>query len=116
MTTVIISISSNHIQAAHLQWAAQWLSTLLSDAKYSHTLWTADVKGSGLMYMNRLVTGTTDLSPDALLSLLKAAEQRCHRSAGRVTLDLDLMQYGQQRMHLHDWPRPYIQQLINDIL
>ncbi len=32
-----------------------------------------------------------------------------------MTLDLDLMQYGAQRMHLHDWPRPYIQQLINDI-
>ncbi len=116
MTTVIVSISSAHLQPTHIQWASQWLATLLSGVTFSRVLWTADVNGSGQMYMNRLAIGTTSLPPDQLQSLLKAAEQRCGRCAGRITLDLDLMQYGAQRLHLHDWPRPYIQQLINDIL
>ncbi len=115
MVRVIISISSAHLQAAHVQWASQWLVSHLSEVRLSRTLWTADVKGTGRMYMNRLAVGTTTLSSETLQSLLKTMEQRCHRCADQMTLDLDLMQYEAQRMHLHDWPRPYIQQLINDI-
>lgn len=116
MATVIISLGSNHRQAAHIQWASQWLQTMLTDTTCSRLLWTTDIKGSGIVYMNRLIKGTTDLSADSLNALLKAAEQRCGRQGSRVSVDLDLMQYDQQRLHLRDWPRPYIQQLINDIL
>ncbi len=117
MIPVIVSIGSNSLQSPHVQWASQWLASLLFGARFSRVLWTADVKGTGIMYMNRLAAGLTDLSLDTLQSKLKAAEQRCgRREASRVPLDLDLMQYGAQRLHLRDWPRPYIQQLINDIL
>ena len=68
------------------------------------------------MYMNRLVRGTTSLHYDELQQLLKSIEASTGRSPHSVTIDLDLMQYDQQRYHEKDWPRPYIQQLLPDIL
>lgn len=65
--------------------------------------------------MNQLVSGETDLSMEELNLKLKQIEEEVHRTKELVTLDLDLMQYDSQRYHLNDWPRPYIQQLINDI-
>jgi 2-amino-4-hydroxy-6-hydroxymethyldihydropteridine diphosphokinase len=66
--------------------------------------------------MNRLVCGTTDLSEEALQQLLKEIECATGRTKERVTIDLDLMQYDSQRHHEKDWQRPYIQNIIHDIL
>lgn len=112
---VILSLGSCCRPTAHIQWASQWLQQTLSDAKLSKTLWTADIKGFGRMYMNRLISGYTSLSLDALQQTLKAAEKRCGRTAEAITLDIDVMQYDHQQLHLRDWPRPYIQLLINEI-
>ena len=32
-----------------------------------------------------------------------------------IVLDLDLLLYGEQRLHLSDWERPYIQALFDDL-
>ncbi len=116
MFNVIIALGSNSCPAAHIHWASQWLSQAFPGIRFSRTLWTPDVKGTGRFYMNRLAAGTTALSREAVEQLLKQAEAATRRSADSVTLDLDLMQYDGERLHLKDWPRPYIQQLIPDIL
>ena len=108
---VIIAIGSNTCPAAHVQWASQWLSNAFQGVRFSRTLWTPDIKGTGRFYMNRLATGTTNLSREAVERLLKQAEAKTCRTADCVTLDLDLMQYDDTRYHLKDWPRPYIQKL-----
>ena len=70
---VIIALGSNTRQVVHIEWASEWLSTLLSNVKLSRLLWTQDIKGTGLMYMNRLVSGYTLLSADEIEQVLKAA-------------------------------------------
>ena len=65
--------------------------------------------------MNQLITGKTELSIEELSLQLKEIEAEVHRTKKLVTIDLDLMQYDNQRYHLNDWPRPYIQQLLDDI-
>ena len=75
-------------------------------------LWTADIKGSGRWYMNRLVVGKTELSVDDLQNLLKQIESETRRTHEAVTIDLDLMQYDGQRYHEKDWQRPYVTMLI----
>jgi 2-amino-4-hydroxy-6-hydroxymethyldihydropteridine diphosphokinase len=62
--------------------------------------------------MNRLLHAQTTLSPTLLTTLLKQIEQETQRTKQYVTIDLDLMQYDNQRYHLEDWQRPYIQNLI----
>ena len=73
---------------------------------------TDTIGGRGLWYMNRLLRAKTSLSPDQLTTLLKQIEQETQRTKQHVTIDLDLMQYDQQRYHLDDWERLYIQRLL----
>lgn len=116
MSQVMIALGSNWQQALHIAWASQRLSAILDNVRFSRKLWTEDIHGTGIFYMNRLVAGTTTLSPEALQQVLKTIEADLGRSSHRVTIDLDLMLYDQERYHERDWPRPYIQRLIPDIL
>jgi 2-amino-4-hydroxy-6-hydroxymethyldihydropteridine diphosphokinase len=116
MSQVMIALGSNWQQALHIAWASQRLSAILSDIRFSRLLWTEDIHGTGIFYMNCLAVGTTTLSPEALQQVLKAVEADLGRSGSHVTIDLDLMQYDRQRYHERDWPRSYIQRLIPDIL
>lgn len=113
---VIIALGSNIRQTAHIQWASERLKEMLSDYRMSRTIWTDDIKGSGKRYLNRLVCGMTVLSMETLERELKQMEIARKRTKEQVTLDMDLMQYDQQRYHEKDWPRPYIQRLIPDII
>ena len=113
MACVLIALGSNYHQSAHILWASQRLATLLADVAMSPVLWTQDIHGHGLWYMNRLLHGNTTLSVDELNCLLKEIEQETRRSKQHVTIDLDLMQYDDERYHLADWGRPYIQRLLD---
>ena len=113
MACVLIALGSNYHQSAHILWASQRLATLLADVAMSPVLWTQDIHGQGLWYMNRLLRGNTTLSVDQLNSLLKEIEQETRRSKQHVTIDLDLMQYDDERYHLADWQRPYVQRLLD---
>ena len=115
MAYVLIARGSNCRPNVYMTWAAQRLSTLLAEVKCSRRIWTPDIKGRGVMYLNQLVAGTTLLTAEELEMTLKAIEKEGHRSRGHVTIDLDLMLYNDARYHEKDWPRPYIQLLINDI-
>ena len=112
MANVLIALGSNYHQSAHILWASQRLAALLADVTLSPLLWTPDIHGRGLWYMNRLLRAQTSLSPTQLTALLKQIEQETQRTKQYVTIDLDLMQYDNQRYHLEDWQRPYIQNLI----
>ena len=112
---IIIALGSNYQQAVHIHWASQRLTTLLHGIRFSRILWTQDIHGTGVYYMNRLATGSTTLSSDVLIQILKDIETEAGRSENHVTIDLDLMQFGDKYYHKNDWPRPYIQQLIPDI-
>ncbi|MCR5512188.1 MAG: 2-amino-4-hydroxy-6-hydroxymethyldihydropteridine diphosphokinase [Prevotella sp.] len=113
---VVISLGSNSRQAVHIRWASERLSYLLDDCRLSRMLWTPDIKGTGKWYMNRVVAGYTTLSVDELQQLLKQTESEAGRTREEVTIDLDLLQYDEQRYHEKDWQRPYVSLIINDIL
>ena len=116
MPQVIIALGSNTQQQAHIQWASQALATLLTDISASRVIWTQDIKGSGQWYLNKLMAGHTLLSREQLEQQLKALEQRAGRTKQHISIDLDLMMFDQEKLHLNDWPRPYIQNLLPDII
>ena len=113
---VIIAFGSNYRQAAHIRWASERLAWLLNECRLSRVLWTADIRGSGKWYMNRLAAGCTELSADDLQQLLKQTEAETGRTKEVVTIDLDLLQYDSQRYHEKDWQRNYVSAIINDII
>ncbi len=115
MYNVIVSLGSNTLPAAHIQWACERLLATYGDVHFTRKLWTTDIKGNGIWYINRLATFRTSLPLADLEAELKAIEGETGRNTHQVTLDIDVMQYGDQRYHLKDWPRPYIQHLLPDI-
>ena len=70
------------------------------------------------MYLNQLVTGTTELGVEELNEKLKEVEQsldRKHDGSGIVTIDIDLLQYDDERYHLRDWERDYVKNLLPEL-
>ncbi len=128
---VIISLASNHDQETNLHQARLCLAQILSSCIYSDAIWTrpfhagAADDGCGpddgeAMYLNQLVCATTSLDTDELSLALKDMERQLGRTGedrrnGIVRIDLDLLQYDDQRHHLQDWGRPYIKALLSSI-
>lgn len=109
---VLIALGSNHYQLPFIHWASQRLSVILYETHQSPLLWTKDIKRSGRLYMNRLISGYTQLSIHELEQRLKQIETEAHRSSIHITIDMDLMLYDSERHHLQDWTRPYITNLL----
>ena len=116
---IIISLASNYNQEANLEAARTILTQLLSEVHFTSAIYTEPINSlRSEPYLNQLCQGTTALGPNLLSEVLKETEKRqgrTHNEDGIVTLDLDLLQYDDERFHLKDWNRPYIKNLINEL-
>jgi len=115
---VIIALASNHEAEKNLFEAKRLLEQILFDIRYSECKCSkAYGKKSKGTYFNQLLYATTDLQIEELVNRLKDIEIEMGRTAearelDMVCIDLDLMLYDEQRFHLRDWERPYIQDLL----
>ena len=116
---IIISLASNINQEANLEAAREQLTQLLTEVRFTRAIYTEPVNSLRKEpYLNQLCEGSTALGPELLSEVLKEHEKRqgrTHNEDGIVTLDLDLMQYDDDRYHLRDWERSYIKELINEL-
>ena len=116
---IIISLASNIDHEANLEAARQQITQLLTEVRFTRAIYTEPVNSLRKEpYLNQLCEGTTALGPELLSEVLKELEKRqgrTHNEDGIVTLDLDLMQYDDDRYHLRDWERSYIKELINEL-
>ena len=121
MHKVLILLSSNRYQSANLQKARVSLEAVLVEPQYSRELWTEPIGTTRSdHYLNQLVEAKTALGFDELSSALKDIEVAfgrtpSKRQMGIVPIDLDLLQYDEQQLHLKDWSRPYVTQLIGQL-
>lgn len=116
---IIISLASNEDPEAHLAAAREQLTQLLTEAHFTSAIWTEPVNTSRqVSYLNQLCTGTTALGVNLLGEVLKETERRLgriHNEDGIVAIDLDLLQYDDQKYHLRDWNRDYVKNLLNEL-
>jgi 2-amino-4-hydroxy-6-hydroxymethyldihydropteridine diphosphokinase len=111
---VAVALGSNlGDRHAHLAWAVERLSGILTSLRVSPILETepVGVPDEQPAYLNAVVVGETDLDPRPLLAELLALERRRGRErrsfrAAR-TLDLDLILYGDRVMHAADLDVPH---------
>ena len=110
---IIISLASNEASAR------EQLTQLLTEAHFTSAIWTEPVNTSRKApYLNQLCTGTTTLGVNLLGEVLKETERRLgrtHNEDGIVAIDLDLLQYDDQKYHLRDWNRDYVKKLLNEL-
>jgi 2-amino-4-hydroxy-6-hydroxymethyldihydropteridine diphosphokinase len=105
-TSVVVALGSNlGDREAHLGFAIRRLSSMLSNLRQSRWYDTAPVgvDPDQPRYLNGVVAGQTTLGARALLDELLAIEQAAGRTRPSPlaprTLDLDLILYGDQRIH-----------------
>ena len=116
---IIISLASNFNQEANLEAARAQLTQLLTEAHFTSAIWTEPINSlRSDPYLNQLCKGTTAFGFNLLNEVLKETEKRqgrTHNEDGIVTLDLDILQYDDEKFHLRDWTRNYIKDLINEL-
>ena len=117
--TVIISLASNVDQEDHLEAARTQLTQLLTTVHFTSAIFTEPINSIRKeRYLNQLCKGTTALGDGLLGEVLKEIEKRLGRTKnedGIVAIDLDLLQYDNQRHHLRDWERSYVKDLISKL-
>jgi 2-amino-4-hydroxy-6-hydroxymethyldihydropteridine diphosphokinase len=103
LNPVAIALGSNlGDRRSHIDFALHQLAVHISDLRASTVRETEpfDVPGPQPAYLNAVVVGTTELSPQALMGELMVIERRRHRRrpAPRAprTLDLDLILFGDE--------------------
>ena len=116
---IIISLASNFNQEANLEAARAQLTQLLTEAHFTSAIWTEPINSlRSDPYLNQLCKGTTAFGFNLLNEVLKETEKRrgrTHNEDGIVTLDLDILQYDDEKFHLRDWTRNYVKDLINEL-
>ena len=116
---VIISLASNENQEANLAKTREQLTQLLAEVHFTSAIWTEPINSIRKEpYLNQLCTGTTALGEGLLGEVLKETERRLgriHNEDGIVAIDLDLLQYDDQKYHLRDWSRNYVKDLLNEL-
>lgn len=121
MTKVILSLAANRFQKSNLAKARECLSKVISNVSYTSEQWTEPMSSSRReLYLNQLAEGDTEQTLDELNQRLKGIEISFGRTAqkrqlGIVPIDIDILQYGDLRLHERDWQRPYVTSLISEL-
>ncbi len=98
MPEVFVGLGSNARPVLHLALACEALRALLAEAVFSGVYESSAVgRGEG-RYLNMVAGGHSALAPASLQAALREIEHRAARMRGgaEVTLDLDLLLYGDE--------------------
>lgn len=111
---IAIGIGSNTAGATrHVAEALQWIAARFQSVRLSAPYRTAGVgkKSQGQTYCNAVAVGHSDLAAEELNRLLKEYESAHGRVKGspQVTIDLDLVIYGDTVLRPGDFGREYFQ-------
>ena len=121
MVNVILSLAANRYQKSNLAKARQRLGEVLTNIHYTTEQWTEPLSTKRRdPYLNQLAEGQTELGLEELNRRLKQIENDFGRTPekrqrGIVPIDLDILQYGDQRHHERDWQRPYVADLLGQL-
>lgn len=110
---VIISLGSNYNQEKNIKRAREILNHLIPDAEFTKPIWTdpiaeADRPAGKDKYLNCLVEGHVHMSEASLKARLKQMEislgdNHENHVKGVVSIDLDLIQYGEHKIRDIIW-------------
>ena len=109
---VIIALGSN-VSKDNLALCRPLLDEYIKVDMESSVITTEAIGMQSAPYANQLLSGTTCKTLDELTRLTKDTESALGRKRGTgiVSIDIDILQYDDVRLHLHDWEREYVKQL-----
>ena len=118
---VIIAIGTNCNQHDNALSIREYLGGMFgSDIKFTQFIRTKPIDGSDGYYMNALAQITTKMSYEKLNAWFKQLEISCGRNHedsedGYIPVDIDILQYGNQRYKEADWDYDYVKYLWKEL-
>lgn len=117
MTHIILALGSNVDADENMQKAMKILMEEINEVSFTPTLRTKAIGMDAPDFLNAIAYGKTELSIEQITDLCKSIEKGLHRTKkekdqGLIRMDIDIMQYGEMRLHEEDWERPYIKELL----
>lgn len=109
---VIIALGSN-VSKDNLALCRPLLDEYMKVDRASGVITTDAIGMQSPPFANQLIGGTTCKTLDELTLLTKDTEVALGRKRGTgiVSIDIDILQYDDVRLHLSDWEREYVKQL-----
>lgn len=117
---VILALGTNVNQERNMKQVMQLLVDTWPDMKFTTPKWTQPIGMSSALFYNCLAYTEVEESLEELTEKVKNMERICgntgaERSLNRIQIDIDILLYGDKKLHIDDWQRDYIQELMNEI-
>ena len=117
---VILALGTNVNQERNMKQVRQLLVDTWPYMKFTTTKWTQPIGMASALFYSCLAYTAVEESLDELIKKVKNMERICgntgaERSLNRIQMDIDILLYGDKKLHIDDWQRDYIQELMNEI-
>lgn len=117
---VILALGTNVNQERNMKQVRQLLADTWPDMKFTTPKWTQPIGMPSALFYNCLAYTAVEESLEELTEKVKSMERICgdtraERSLNCIQMDIDILLYGDNKLHKDDWQRDYIQELMNEI-
>ena len=120
---LILAIGTNHQSWNNIRRAKRMVREAFPESLvvYSSIAVTTPIGISGKNFRNCLTAFYTDLDIEEVIRRTKQIETLCgntqeKRACGIVEMDIDVLFHHGQYYHEKDWDRPYVRQLLSELL
>lgn len=117
---VILALGTNIKQERNMKQVRRLLVDTWPDMKFTTPKWTQAIGMASDLFYNCLAYTKVEESLEDLTEKVKSMEQICgdtraERLLNRIQMDIDILLYGDNKLHIDDWQRDYIQELMKEI-
>ena len=117
---LIIVLGSNYHPMQHIRHAEIMLKEHFPDIIFSAHLRTKPIGIASPHFDNPLAVSSAKGGLEDTLRDIKRIEHSCgdtmqQRKNGVIVIDIDLLRFGDKKLHKDDWERPYIRQLLEEM-
>lgn len=117
---VILALGTNVNQERNMKQVRRLLVGTWPDMKFTIQKWTQPIGMASDLFYNCLAYTKVEESLEELTEKVKNMERICgdtgaERSLNRIQMDIDILLYGDNKLHIDDWQRDYIQELMKEI-
>ena len=119
-TAVVLALGSNNEQRKNISACKRMLEQYFPGIVFTRQLWTDPIGMVSPKFLNCLACFSTTHTLYQLQVAIRNIEGRCgNRKAFRtrniISIDVDILLYGDKKLHEADWERPYMKELMESL-
>ena len=118
---LILSLGSNYNHEKNITEAISLLKKMFDkdDIVFSRQLWTSPIDIKSDKFLNCILFTHTSCRLDEVEKNMKELERSCGRTKedkkeNIIKIDIDILQYGDLKLHDKDWARGYVKELMKE--